>query len=1005
MKKSKFLKKISFLTIFIFCITTFWTPISVVKASNIKTFVITFNSVPTNPTVTKAPLKYNKDFAWSYSFDDGIIKGYDPAFKYMNGGYSDYLGQYFGGLYFTDGAGNNVPFRGGYAFYARNASYNDLHINTPNYITWTQLQDVVDKGWNVFNHGYTSTSLSVNDPNNSYYTGDPGNHAIGALDYAYELSQENVEVASHISLKNNAGGVTGPLNMSHVVLPNGDNNYIQPAFDGGAKGIYAENGVFPFTDGAGTINAPDFTNVTNAIPTTGGRHVMPRWFDYETRYLDGGANPAGLFTHIDDLAIGSTGSTKLWAQEFTHQITTSTYAPDANGGMTWASWKSLMDHVENTYGRFGNDKAWVAGAEEVYNYMMVKQNSVLSQNLVGNQLTVTIDITNVPANLTNNALSLLVTSDATISSINYGSDFTYHTDNKTTGLINLDWGNNSYSKNDITRVESLVSAAESSKRKSDIDVARAYTNLLTTNPTSVKTAYISRLDAIVVPLRTWYINIKGGITFAGDCNSSSSNNFAPSIYNWNNFYIGKDLQCGDMSNLKDSDNQVSNLSLSNTALFSGNLQMASTGNNSGIYPDAVIEEGASIYGPSSTPAKIKIYRLENTKTYNIKLFGYTSSGINGNTKDYTDYSIGVNTKSLLVSDNISNTTEFSNVSPVNGEIEISVVPENPTWGYGMLNAIEIKENILAAPSALSYTSPNVYTKNTIITSLTPTVTGQGVVYSITPTLPIGLSLNTSTGVISGTPTSIASLATYTVTAQNTGGNTTFGLAITVNEVSPSALSYTSPNVYTKNTIITSLTPTVTGQGITYSVSPTLPTGLSLNTSTGVITGTPTEVTSLATYTVTATNTGGSTTYGVVMTVNDDTTRNNNNSSGGSYIIRIPVITPLQPETTPKVSICSRGDLFSTLTGKACLKIITSSLNITRDLKFKMRGDDVKALQLFLINQNLGPDSRILSKNGPTLYFGKLTEKALIEWQKANSVYPSEGYFGSITRMKIKLLNL
>ena len=767
----------------------FLIPMNCVRASNVKTIVITFATPPTSAVVTKAPLKYNKDFAFSYSFDDGLIRGYDTAFKYMNGGYSDYLGQYFSGLYFTDGAGNNVPFRAGYAFYARNGSYSDIHINTPSYIKWTQLQDAVDNGWNVFNHGYTSASLSINDPNNSYYVGDPGGHAVGALDYAYELSQENIEVASHINLKNNAGAVTGSLNMSHVVLPNGDDNYIQPAFDGGAKGVYAQSPVFPFTDGATTINAPDFTNVTNSIPTTGGRHVMPRWFDYETRYLAGGSDPGGLLNHIDDLAAQSTGSTKLWTQQFTHQITTSTYLPDANGGMTWSSWKSLMDHIENTYGRFGNDKAWVAGAEEVYNYLMVKQNSTVSSNLVGNQLTVDIDVTNVPANLNNYALSLIISSDASISSIDYGSSFTYHTDNKTTGLINLDWGVNSYSKNDITRVETLVTTAESSKRKSDVDMAKNYVNLLPSSGT--KTTYTNRLNAIIIPLRTWYVKVRGGITSALNCNSTNTTTYSPSVYNWNTFYVGKNsLICSDLTNLKDSDNQSSGMSLSNTAAFDGGLQSNPTGNNSGIYPDAVLDSSPNIYKSAATPAKIKIYGLENNKTYNIKLFGYTSASLNNNAKDYTDYKIGVTTKPLKVAGNISQTVDFSDILPTSGEIEISVVPQNPSWGYGMLNAMEIKENLLAAPSSLSYTASNVYTKNTAITPLSPTISGQGITYSVSPTLPIGLSLDTSTGIISGTPSATTGLATYTVTATNTGGSTTFGVVITVNDIAQHNVSYT-----------------------------------------------------------------------------------------------------------------------------------------------------------------------------------------------------------------------
>src|SRR5205814_433343 len=136
-------------------------------------------------------------------------------------------------------------------------------------------------------------------------------------------------------------------------------------------------------------------------------------------------------------------------------------------------------------------------------------------------------------------------------------------------------------------------------------------------------------------------------------------------------------------------------------------------------------------------------------------------------------------------------------------------------------------------------------------------------------LPAGLSINTTTGIISGTPTAVSANATYTVTATNTGGSTSFGVAITVNDIAPSSLSYTSPNMFTKDTTITSLNPTVYGGTVTsYSIAPSLPQGLFFNTSTGVISGMFTMVSPMTTYTVTATNSGGSTSFDVVITVND-----------------------------------------------------------------------------------------------------------------------------------------
>ena len=70
--------------------------------------------------------------------------------------------------------------------------------------------------------------------------------------------------------------------------------------------------------------------------------------------------------------------------------------------------------------------------------------------------------------------------------------------------------------------------------------------------------------------------------------------------------------------------------------------------------------------------------------------------------------------------------------------------------------------------------------NEPITALKPTVTGTVTTYSVNPALPGGLSINSSTGVISGTPTAVTAKTSYTVTASNTGGSTTAVVSIVVN---------------------------------------------------------------------------------------------------------------------------------------------------------------------------------------------------------------------------------
>ena len=172
-------------------------------------------------------------------------------------------------------------------------------------------------------------------------------------------------------------------------------------------------------------------------------------------------------------------------------------------------------------------------------------------------------------------------------------------------------------------------------------------------------------------------------------------------------------------------------------------------------------------------------------------------------------------------------------------------------------------NSINAPTALNYsTMTAVYTKGVAIALNSPTVVGGAASsYSVSPALPAGLSLNSTTGVVSGTPTAVTATAIYSATASNSKGSVTAALTITVNDQPPSALQYTSTTpIYAIRIPITPNTPTNAGGTVaSYSVSPALPLGLSLNGTTGVISGTPTKATAEANYTVTASNTQGNAT--------------------------------------------------------------------------------------------------------------------------------------------------
>lgn len=127
-------------------------------------------------------------------------------------------------------------------------------------------------------------------------------------------------------------------------------------------------------------------------------------------------------------------------------------------------------------------------------------------------------------------------------------------------------------------------------------------------------------------------------------------------------------------------------------------------------------------------------------------------------------------------------------------------------------------------------------------------------------LPAGLSINTSTGVISGTPIT-PGISEVTITATNAFGTGKAGLILTVT-MPPPVVTFASVNSIINTPF--SYTISATNNPTSYSAVG-LPAGLSLNTVTGVISGTPTA-TGFFTPTIVATNAGGSGSSSLYITV-------------------------------------------------------------------------------------------------------------------------------------------
>ena len=198
---------------------------------------------------------------------------------------------------------------------------------------------------------------------------------------------------------------------------------------------------------------------------------------------------------------------------------------------------------------------------------------------------------------------------------------------------------------------------------------------------------------------------------------------------------------------------------------------------------------------------------------------------------------------------------------------VTIVTLTATNGAGTSLPVTLTVTVAAAGSAPVITSPHTAPGTVGTAFVTYTITATNSPTSFTATgLPAGLTLNLATGAINGTPT-VAGVSVVALGATNGIGTGTATLTITVAAagVAPIITSPTNANI-PGAVGVTLVTYPITATGLPTSFSATgLPPGLTLNTLTGAITGTPTAV---GTYTVTigATNGTGTGTATIVFAI-------------------------------------------------------------------------------------------------------------------------------------------
>jgi len=142
-------------------------------------------------------------------------------------------------------------------------------------------------------------------------------------------------------------------------------------------------------------------------------------------------------------------------------------------------------------------------------------------------------------------------------------------------------------------------------------------------------------------------------------------------------------------------------------------------------------------------------------------------------------------------------------------------------------------------------------------------------YSIAPAPPLGVTFDTLKGTISGTPLQTWAPTPHVITAKGFGGEDTAWIVLRVVQPKPN-ISYVTPVVDTQYRQSSHPVISTGGGDNVFSVSPALPSGLRLDTSTGLIWGSPLVPAPAVSYRVIARGPTGRDTAFIVLSVIENT---------------------------------------------------------------------------------------------------------------------------------------
>ncbi|MEY2815476.1 MAG: hypothetical protein RJA78_52, partial [Actinomycetota bacterium] len=250
------------------------------------------------------------------------------------------------------------------------------------------------------------------------------------------------------------------------------------------------------------------------------------------------------------------------------------------------------------------------------------------------------------------------------------------------------------------------------------------------------------------------------------------------------------------------------------------------------------------------PPKFTLSASTESVVVNTSLVGYTISSTGG---PIGTYSVSPELPAGLSFDS---TTGLMSGIPSTDQIQTTYTitgtniagSDSHTFAFGVYSAPSIE---------LSITSETGVKGVALIGYSFNQLGGTPTSYQITPAAPAGLTFSTSTGLLSGIPTTPQGEQIYMITGTNVAGSSQATFVLSIIDPPVFSLSDSSLVAYVQETPALYSITSVGGDIASFEITPALPVGMTYSTETGLISGIPTELTSTTEHTITATNSVGS----------------------------------------------------------------------------------------------------------------------------------------------------